>query len=170
LCRVFGKFKDMGRSKQEKPKNQKPGATPVAMVVQEMELDTLYGYVAKAERELLNAVEAKALRASLETLAFVLAELKRKRLSILRLQGMLFGSKSEKTEKVCPPKENEEPLAKSTESQEASIPKEPKPKRQGNGRNPASCYHGAEQVKVIHPNLSAGDGCPDCPKGKVQTS
>jgi hypothetical protein len=43
----------------------------------------------------------------------------------------------------------------------------PKPKRKGHGRNPASCYRGAEQVKVAHPGFSSGDPCPNCPKGKV---
>ena len=52
---------DMGRSRQRKPhpSTALPGCVPVE--VQEMELDTLYGYVAKAQRELLNDAEAKAL-------------------------------------------------------------------------------------------------------------
>ena len=163
----------MGQSKKGNRKEQKSKPARVAIAVQEIELDTLYGYLEKAERELLTSIEIKALKASLETLAFVLVELKRKRLSILRLQGMLFGSKNEKTENICPSKEDEAPstepfeTAEATEQSEAPTPKEPKPKRKGNGRNPASCYTGAEQVKIAHPDLSAGDGCPECPKGKV---
>ena len=69
---------DMGRSRQRKPhpSTALPGCVPVE--VQEMELDTLYGYVAKAQRELLNDAEAKALHASLQTLGVLMEELKRK--------------------------------------------------------------------------------------------
>ena len=54
-----------------------------------MELDTLYGYVAKAQRELLNDAEAKALHASLQTLGVLMEELKRKGTTLRRLQAML---------------------------------------------------------------------------------
>ena len=85
---------DMGRSRQRKPhpSTALPGCVPVE--VQEMELDTLYGYVAKAQRELLNDAEAKALHASLQTLGVLMEELKRKGTTLRRLQAMLFGSSS----------------------------------------------------------------------------
>src|SRR5712692_7459368 len=35
------------------------------------------------------------------------------------------------------------------------------------GRTPASAYAGARKVIVPHPELKHGDGCPECPKGKV---
>ena len=94
---------DMGRSRQRKPhpSTALPGCVPVE--VQEMELDTLYGYVAKAQRELLNDAEAKALHASLQTLGVLMEELKRKGTTLRRLQAMLFGSSSEKTDDVFPP-------------------------------------------------------------------
>jgi len=165
---------DMGRSRQRKPhpSTALPGCVPVE--VQEMELDTLYGYVAKAQRELLNDAEAKALHASLQTLGVLMEELKRKGTTLRRLQAMLFGSSSEKTDDVFPPTAPEPSVPGNTPEPEAPVGPEPaeekadeKPKAKGHGRNPASCYHGAEQVQVPHPDLSAGDSCPECPKGKV---
>jgi transposase len=43
----------------------------------------------------------------------------------------------------------------------------PEKKTNGHGRTPASAYAGAAKVAVPHPNLKSGDGCPECPKGKV---
>jgi len=164
----------MGRSRPRKPQPSTalPGCLPVD--VQEIELATLFGYVAKAEREPLNAVEAQALRAAVTTVGVIMEELKQKRASIRRLQAMLFGSSSEKTDTVFPAAVPEPLAPEHAPGQETSVDPNPqgekadeKPKAKGHGRNPASCYHGAEQVQVPHPDLSAGDPCPECPKGKV---
>ncbi len=168
-CPAVGKVEDMGRKRQRNLQHSTvlPGGLPVE--VQEIELATLFGYVAKAQQELLNAEEAKSLHVSLETLAFLLEELKRKGATLRRLQAMLFGSSSEKTENVFPaaapaPSVPEEA---SVDPKSADVKADAKPKAKGHGRNPASCYHGAEQVQVPHPDLSSGDPCPECPKGKV---
>ena len=165
---------DMGRSRQRHPQ---PSTAPLGWVpvdVQEIELATLFGYVAKAQHQLLNDAEAKALKVSLETLAFLLEELKRKGATLRRLQALLFGSSSERTDSVFPPTAPEPSAPENAPGPEAAAdPKqvgeksEEKPKAKGHGRNPASCYHGAEQVQVPHPDLSSGDPCPECPKGKV---
>jgi transposase len=42
---------------------------------------------------------------------------------------------------------------------------EPEPVK-GHGRNGACSYTGARKVAVPHPQLHAGDPCPDCEKGK----
>ena len=69
------RVEDMGRSRQRKPHPSTALSGCVPIDVQEIELATLYGYVAKAEREPLNAVEAKALHASLQTLGVLMEEL-----------------------------------------------------------------------------------------------
>ncbi len=176
LCWFFstGRMEDMGRSRPRKPypSTSLPGCLPAD--VQEMELVTLYGYVAKAEREPLNAVEAQALRATVTTVGVVMEELKQKRASLRRLQALLFGSSSEKTDNVFPTAAPEASVPEAAPGPEASVDPnsarekaDEKPKAKGHGRNPASCYHGAEQVQVPHPDLSTGDPCPECPKGKV---
>jgi transposase len=155
----------MGRSKTRKAKEAK--AVPTS--VQEVEAATLQGYLDKVERgEPLTAEELQSLRATVATTAYLTAEIKRKRVSLQRLRDWLFGAPTEKTATVCPPPEPEAGPAESETGGQASVPsKADKPKRKGHGRNPASCYRGAEQVKVAHPHLSAGDSCPECPRGKV---
>lgn len=161
----------MGRAKQHKPKEIKPATVPTA--VQEVEAATLQGYLDKVERgESLAAEELRALRATVATNAFLTAELKRKRVSLKRLQSWLFGATTEKTDKVCPPSQVgpdcAEPASGAEAAGEAGAKSEsPKAKRKGHGRNPASCYRGAEQVKVTHAEFVSGDPCPNCPKGKV---
>ncbi len=176
LLRLFStvRVEYMGRSRVRNPhpSTALPGCLPVD--VQEMELATLYGHVAKAEREPLNAVEAQALRATVTTVGVIMEELKQKRASIRRLQALLFGSSSEKTADVFPSAapepsapEDATVAAASVGSESADAKTDEKPKPKGHGRNPASCYHGAEQVQVPHPVLTAGDPCPECPTGKL---
>ena len=151
---------------QSKPrKTKEPKLVPAA--VQQVEIAVLHGFIDKAERgEPLTAEEAQALRATVSTTAYLTAEIKRKRVSLQRLRDWLFGASTEKTATVCPPAPAESGAGASGE-QALAEPKADKPKRKGHGRNPASCYRGAERVKLTHPDLSAGDPCPECPKGKV---
>ena len=37
----------------------------------------------------------------------------------------------------------------------------------GHGRNGAAAYTGAEQIRVPHESLQAGDACPTCDKGTL---
>jgi hypothetical protein len=153
----------MTKSKR-KTKEPKPHPERLPPGIQEMELEALYSYVAKARREPLTEDEARALHATVGTVAFLLEELKRKGASIKKLLSMLFGPKTEKTAKVCPPKKEDAP---SPEQPGPAGTEEPQAKRPGHGRNPASCYRGAEQIQVPHPELQSGDPCPECPKGRV---
>ena len=73
--------------------------------------------------------------------------------SSAKLRRLLFGSQSEKTDKVCPPPE--------------PPPLPAKKKRQGHGRRAASEYTGARPVPVCHPSLKAGQQCEKCLRGKL---
>lgn len=96
---------------------------------------------------------AKAMAATLTCMALVLKE---KRASILRLRAMIFGSRSEKTAKVCPAKVDP-----------GGASAKPKPKQPGHGRHGAAAFPSATKVAVPHPALKAGDNCPECPKGML---
>lgn len=71
-----------------------------------------------------------------------------------KLRSVLFGSKSEKAAKVCPPPD--------------PPPSDAKPKRKGHGRRPARQYTGARRIPVCHPSVKVGDLCPKCQRGKVR--
>lgn len=77
--------------------------------------------------------------------------------SLARVLRIAFGASSEKTAKVCKPKE---PAATSAPSG--------KTRRKGHGRRGAKAYTGARRIHVPHPTLQAGHICPDCRKGKLR--
>ena len=78
-------------------------------------------------------------------------------LTLRKLRHLLFGPKTEKTDQVCPPAAPPAPASP-----------EPKPKRPGHGRTKAKDYTGARWVRVPHPELKAGDRCPQCPQGTLR--
>ncbi|MFV1968276.1 MAG: IS66 family transposase [Pirellulaceae bacterium] len=113
------------------------------------------------------------IKAVFEAYAYVTDELGKKRVAVGRLQKLLFGAKTEKTEAVVgagtdadsSASSGEEPPAEST--QETDPESKASKKRKGHGRNGADAYDGAEKIPVPHPSLEAGDDCPDCQTGTV---
>ncbi len=94
-----------------------------------------------------------------ETLTFLSYTVDNKNVSIKRMLGMLFGSKTEKTKDVTKDNSSDNQKDKNNEK------KGGKPK--GEGRNGASAYTGADKVPVAHESLKPKDPCPLCDKGKV---
>jgi transposase len=85
----------------------------------------------------------------------IVASIEQERMTMRKLRHLLFGAKTEQTERVCP-------------SASAPGPQTPKPKRQGHGRRKAKDYAGARWVEVPHPTLKSGDPCPLCGQGAVR--
>ena len=79
-------------------------------------------------------------------------------MTLRKLRHLLFGPKTEKTSQVCP-----------APAPPALGPEAPKPKRKGHGRTKAQDYTGARWMQIPHPQLKAGDPCPQCSKGAVRT-
>lgn len=78
-------------------------------------------------------------------------------MTLHKLRRLLFGPKTEQTERVCPP---------ATPAAPATAPA--KPKRKGHGRLKAREYTGARWVQVAHPQVQAGVVCPLCSAGSVR--
>jgi len=97
----------------------------------------------------------------LQTLQWILALLEQKSLSLARLRQMLFGPKTETTDKLFPQGAGDE--ASSTTGTDSA----PKAKRKGHGRKAAKDYPGAQRVQVPHPTLCPGALCPKCLKAKL---
>lgn len=142
--------------------------------VTDLPIEELSAIVDRAKVAVLSETEHTQLRAAMETLVFLTQELQRKNTSLKRLRQMLFGSQSEKTEKVL----GTNPTPNSPAGEDATPPAaegdpkakddaKAKAKREGHGRAGAAAYTGAEQVPVPHPLLHRGDGCPGCETGKV---
>ena len=139
--------------------------------VVELRMDELAGIVERTKSGALGADEQAKLKAMLDMVAFVVAELKSKRTSLERLRKLLFGSTSEKTSKVCG-RDGEQPTPGSRATAEECAGPEDKPNggdrpRPGHGRNRSTAYTGANRVHVAHTSLHAGDCCPECEKGKL---
>jgi transposase len=80
--------------------------------------------------------------------------------NLSKLQHLVFGRKTETTDRVCPVSE---PMV---EPAPAVAPKAP-PK--GHGRCGAGHYTGARWIQVNHPALRQGQRCPQCQKGSLRT-
>jgi transposase len=120
--------------------------------------------------------DSKILEAVITTYLFLAKLLEAKNTSIKRLRRLLFGSKTEKADKVLddsdkkgsdadePPDDDD---TKPTGSADGKKPKGKRKKRKGHGRNGADAYTGAERVKIPHESLRHGGPCPLCPGGKT---
>jgi transposase len=96
----------------------------------------------------------------LRTLQWLMGAIEAKDTTLGRLARMIFGAKTEKTKQLFPP-------PPPTSSQTTAMAAAPPPKRKGHGRTAAADYTGAKRVPVPHPQLRAGDPCPDCKQGKL---
>lgn len=121
----------------------------------ESRLDELSG---KLETGILSAEDCKALKALVDTFRQLALQYQQAKTSVKRLLKIIFGSGTEKTDKVL----KREPK---TNPETASGSKEGKRKRKGHGRLGADDYPGAEKVCVEHGTLKPGDKCPACGKG-----
>lgn len=94
-----------------------------------------------------------------------------KNTTIARLRKLMFGATTETSQNVLgdtqaghdPGVSGGETSDDSGDGADEGSP-EPAP---GHGRHAADDYPGAEQVDVDHPELSAGDVCPDCGQGTL---
>lgn len=132
----------------------------------ELKFDEL-GAILERAKAALSAEDHATLKAAMDTLAFVTAELQAKGTSLDRLRRLLFGPTTETTRTILG--SGAAPSAPATGRSPAvdhgaSHAGAPRP---GHGRHGAAAYTGADLVQVGHPSLRSGHGCPECLTGKV---
>jgi hypothetical protein len=115
----------------------------------------------------LSGEDHAKLKAAMDTLAFVTAELETKQTSLDRLRRLLFGAPTEKTRTILG--RGPAPGAPGAEASPspAAGPPAASAARPGHGRTGAAAYLGADTVKIPHPSLRRGEGCPECRTGKI---
>ena len=129
---------------------------PETIDVSIQELEVL---VDGARHQPLSVDDHRKLRGVVETLGEMARLLADKDATLRQLRQMLLKpATTEKTRAV---------LERAGVKPEPGEPAQPKKKRKGHGRKPASAFEGAEKVNVAHPTLKQGDSCPECLKGKV---
>jgi len=151
----------MGRIKAKKTK--KPGSHDhlsawgyeIDPHVMEMTPEETTAFIEEI-KALLPPEKSKVVVGMTALLAFLVAELKAKRVSISRLKALLYGEKTEKTSKVI----------KGKNKQRDKQPKD-RGKQPGHGRNGVNSYPGADIIKIPLETMKPGDKCPVCPKGRV---
>ncbi len=140
-------------------------------VPREVDLGSLNSILDRVEG--LSADDHATLRSAVDTLALMTQALAAKNASIVRLRWLMWGERTEKTNRIFPDKaEGGDTPAEAAAEQEASAgtepaPDTPKAKRPGHGRNGSAAYKGANKVAVPHQSLLRGHCCPECQKGKV---
>jgi len=150
--------------------------TPDLKIV-ELPTDRLEALLGRVEAT-LNEEDYELIKTLAESYTCLTGLVEDKGTTIQRLRKLLFGSGTEKTRDVIPPKEEATSSEGTEASDDASKPadteQEPTDSEQnpdgegkGHGRNGADAYSGAEKIPVTHESLHAGDACPDCKKGKV---
>jgi len=136
---------------------------------------------AKTVKEIRERLRTKQLRdedyeiidAIVGSYAFLAGTLKNNKESIRRLQKLLFGASTEKTDAVLGDKNDPttSPPSDEEDGPEATPPTDPEndpsKRRKGHGRNGVEAYQGAEKISVPHESLQPGDCCPDCENGTL---
>ncbi len=125
-------------------------------------MEELEKVLERARKEPLDEEGYAKLKASLETLGYLVQLVENKDTTIHRLRQILFGSSTEKTSQVLPTE-----AGNPTVNPKVPREKTSEEKSKGHGRNSAEAYSGAEKVRVAHESLKPGDRCPHCQKGKV---
>jgi len=140
------------------------------------EIDTL---MQRVETGHLQDGDYEIIKSMADTIVCLNQALENKKVSIKRLLKILFGSKTEKKDKVLKnndpePSNNSDGKDSPSGNQSASgdnadkTPNnKPDKKAKGHGRKSADKYTGAHREFIPHPELKHGDHCPLCPKGKV---
>ena len=122
--------------------------------------------VAQRAKASLDPKDAELIEKVFASYEYVTSLIQDKNLSIGKLQKLLFGAKTEKTETVIGNVDATSPPS-SGEPEAGSSSADSKPPRKGHGRNGAAAYQGAKRIEVPHPSLEPGDACPECGKGTV---
>jgi len=134
----------------------------------DLDRSELEAILERAKTAALSQAEYDKLHAAMETLIYLTQELEKNRVSVQRLKQLLFGTTTEKTQKVMDKiLDKADKESNSGDDADECKDTEARQKAKGHGRNGAAAYTGAHKVCVPHESLKGGDACPNCQKGTV---
>lgn len=151
--------------------------------VEQFTLEELDAIVEQTRSSALDEEQHRKLKAAVETLASLTAEIADKNSSIRRLRKLLFGPKSEESRKILGKPDDtkndggedlgsedssgqdtaggEDGAESGKGTEEDAEEEKPKKKRKGHGRLAADDYTGAKRILIPHESLKSGDPCPE---------
>lgn len=144
-----------------------------------LNLDEVDALMQRVETGNLQDGDYEIIKSMADTIVCLNQALENKKVSIKRLLKMVFGSKTEKKDKILKnndPISSDNPEGKESPSDDKSETcdnpdktqnNKPEKKSKGHGRTGADRYTGADREFIPHPDLKHKDPCPLCPKGKV---
>jgi len=150
-----------------RPRRKKAGPRPAPPPAIDLRFDELVAIVERAKAAALSPEDHAKLKAAMDTLAFITAELQTKQTSLDRLRRLLFGAPTEKTRMILGSGAAPGAPGASGSPSAAAAPPAAGAPRPGHGRTGAAAYTGADTVTIAHPSLRRGDGCPGCTTGKI---
>jgi len=148
--------------KKLKPKGHPSPSMPNRI---DIKLDEVAAIVERTKTASLSAEDHTTLKAAIDALSAVSAELQKKSTSLERLRHMIFGAPSEKTRDVLGP--DAATTTVTAEDGASAAPSVPRPKVPGHGRHGIAAYSGAQKINIPHPSIHGGEACPGCASGKV---
>jgi transposase len=157
----------MSRNKKKKRQPPSPPRLPLPIGEIAAILERNKGALSAADHTTLKSA-VDTLAAAMDIIDFLTSQLQAKRTSLERLRHMLFGTQTEKTDKVLGAGQTLAPTGTAEGKSDLGDGQAvPRTRPDGHGRNAAAAYTGAQQVSVAHTSLHRGDGCPGCAKGRV---
>jgi len=155
--------------------------TPEIIEVTAQQIEEL---LERAASNSLRAEDTELMRQIVDSYLYLFQVVGDKNTTISRLRKLLFGPSNEKANTIIggddadgaeqPPAGNnadqdEADSSVDNDSSEADNDSQTQddPPKPGHGRYGANDYPGARQVNITHPELSAGDSCPECTEGTL---
>jgi len=143
----------------------------------EISMEQLQKLVEHARTGPLSEGEYSQLKAAIETLGYLTLLMEDQDTTIQRLRQILFGPKTETTEKILQQlgmnqeknprgEAGREEANSSAPGKDGAVSGSSGPGK-GHGRNGAQAYGGGNKVRVPHAHLQPGQRCPECHKGKL---
>ncbi len=130
--------------------------------------EELNALVDRIKSSKIDEKDIEVIKGMADTITFLSNAVDKKGTSIKRLLKMLFGSITEKADKLIDLDEtSDSDSSGENDKPDSSSKDKEKNKAKGHGRNGSSAYTGAEQIKIEHESLKHKDPCPACEKGKV---
>ncbi|MDA8090270.1 MAG: IS66 family transposase [Nitrospiraceae bacterium] len=129
----------------------------------ELTPEELDGLIHRLDAGTLTEKDHEIIKAIIETYLILSQAAQDKDTRINKLLRMIFGAKTERADKILPPKPEADKADETPEDEDTDAVDKPK----GHGKNGACAYTAAEKIAVPYTGLKPGDNCPLCPGGKV---